>query len=315
MAFTPKKQAYNASINALELGVGEKKIVVGGENVFPFYTFDAPIANAPKIAIEISDKGMAALQTPGMKAAFEGCVTVADMAKKAEEIEGVSAVCLYFESADPNGDNMSVEECVEIAKAAADATALPIIIMGCKNIEKDAEIFNKVSDALQGKNILVLAAREENYKTVGASAGMAYNQKVGAESAVDINLAKQLNVLLGQLGVPAQSVAMNLGSSCAGYGYEYLSSTLDRVKAAALAQNDAQLQMPIVTPVSTEAWGVKEAVLAESEAPEGWGSQEERGIEAEITTAAACLVGGSNVVIMKHPAAIAATAKFIDSLM
>ena len=314
MAFTPKKQAYNASINALTLGVGEKSIVVGGENVFPFYTFDAPIANAPKIAIEISDKGMAAMNTPGMKAAFEGCVTVADMAKKAEELEGVSAVCLYFESADPNGDNMSVEECVEIAKAAADATALPIIIMGCKNVEKDAEIFNKISDALQGKNILVLAAREENYKTVGASAGMAYNQKVGAESAVDINLAKQLNVLISQLGVPAQSVAMNLGSSCAGYGYEYLSSTLDRVKAAALAQNDAQLQMPIVTPISTETWNVKEAMLPEEEAPE-WGGVEERGIEMEITTAAASLTSGSDMVIMKHPAAIATIAKFIDSLM
>ena len=314
MAFTPKKQAYNASINAVTLGTGEKSIVVGGENVFPFYTFDAPIANSPKIAIEISDKGMAALQTAGMKAAFEGCATVADMAKKAEEIEGVSAVCLYFESADPNGDNMPVEECVAMAKAVADATALPIIIMGCKNVEKDAEIFSKVSEALQGKNILVLAAREENYKTVGASAGMAYNQKVGAESAVDINLAKQLNVLLSQLGVASNSVVMNLGSSCAGYGYEYLSSTLDRVKAAALAQNDAQLQMPIVTPISTETWNVKEAMLSEEEAPE-WGSVEERGIEMEITTAAASLTSGSDMVIMKHPAAIATIAKFIDSLM
>ena len=314
MAFIPKKQAYTASINAVTLGVGEKSIVVGGENVLPFYTFDAEIANAPKIAIEISDKGVAALQTAGMKAAFEGCTTAADMAKKAEEIEGVSAVCLYFESADPNGYNMSIEECVAIAKAVGDATALPIIIMGCKNVEKDAEIFSKVSEALQGKNIVVLAAREENYKTVGAAAGMAYNQKVGAESAVDINLAKQLNVLISQLGVPAQSILMNLGSSCAGYGYEYLSSTIDRVKAAALAQNDAQLQMPIVTPISTETWNVKEAMLSEEEAPE-WGSVEERGIEMEITTASACLIGGSNVVIMKHPAAIAATAKFIDSLM
>ena len=314
MAFNPKKQAYNASINAVTLGTGEKSIVVGGENVFPFYTFDAPIANSPKIAIEINDKGMASLQTAGMKAAFEGCATVADMAKKAEEIEGVSAVCLHFESADPNGENMPVEDCVAMAKAVADATALPIIIMGCKNIEKDSEIFSKVSEALQGKNILVLAAREENYKTVGASAGMAYNQKVGAESAVDINLAKQLNVLIGQLGVPAQSVLMNLGSSCAGYGYEYLSSTLDRVKAAALAQNDAQLQMPIVTPVSTETWNVKEAMLSEEEAPE-WGDVEERGIEMEITTAAACLTSGSDVVIMKHPAAIKTIAQFIDSLM
>ena len=314
MAFNPKKQAYNASINAVTLGTGEKSIVVGGENVLPFYTFDAPIANSPKIALEISDKGMESLQTAGMKAAFEGCATVADMAKKAEEIEGVSAICLHFESADPNGENKSVEDCVAMAKEVVDATALPIIIMGCKNIEKDSEIFSKCSEALQGKNIVVLSAREEDYKTVGASAGMAYNQKVGAESAVDINLAKQLNVLLSQLGVPAQSILMNLGSSCAGYGYEYLSSTLDRVKAAALAQNDAQLQMPIVTPISTETWNVKEAMLSEEEAPE-WGSVEERGIEMEITTAAACLTSGSDVVIMKHPAAIKTIAQFIDSLM
>ena len=314
MAFNPKKQAYNASINAVTLGTGEKSIVVGGENVLPFYTFDAPIANSPKIALEISDKGMESLQTAGMKAAFEGCATVADMAKKAEEIEGVSAICLHFESADPNGENKSVEDCVAMAKEVVDATALPIIIMGCKNIEKDSEIFSKCSEALQGKNIVVLSAREEDYKTVGASAGMAYNQKVGAESAVDINLAKQLNVLLSQLGVPAQSILMNLGSSCAGYGYEYLYSTLDRVKAAALAQNDAQLQMPIVTPISTETWNVKEAMLSEEEAPE-WGDVEERGIEMEITTAAACLASGSDLVIMKHPAAIKTIAQFIDSLM
>ena len=315
MAFTPKKQAFNAKINAVTLGTGDKSIVIGGENVLPFYTFDAPMANSPKIAVEISDKGMEGITSPAMVEFYAGCTTAADMAKKAESMEGASAIALNFESADPNGDNKSVEECVAIAKAVAEATTMPIIVMGCKNVEKDAQLFNAVSDALQGKNILVLSAREENYKNVGASAGLAYNQKVGAESAVDINLAKQLNVLLGQLGVANDSICMNLGSSAAGYGYEYLSSTLDRVKAAALAQNDAMLQMPIVTPVSTEAWGVKEAVLSEAEAPEGWGAAEERGIEMEITTASACLVGGSNVVIMKHPAAIAATAKFIDSLM
>ena len=248
--------------------------------------------NSPKIAVEIRDTGMEGETLPGMLSFYEGCTTAADMAKKAETMPGASAICLHFESADPNGANKSVEECVELAKAVADATSLPIIVMGCKNIEKDAQLFASISDALQGKNILVLSSREENYKTVGASAGLAYNQKVGAESAVDINLAKQLNVLLTQLGVPAASICMNLGSSAAGYGFEYLSSTLDRVKAAALAQNDTMLQMPIVTPVSTETWGVKEAMLPESEAPE-WGPVEERGIEMEVCTASACLVGGS----------------------
>ena len=131
---------------------------------------------------------------------------------------------------------------------------------------------------------------------------------------MDINLAKQLNVLLSQLGVPAASVCMNVGSSAAGYGFEYLSSTLDRVKAAALAQNDAQLQMPIVTPISPETWGVKESMSPEEETPE-WGSLDERGIEMEICTAAACLVSGSEMVVMRHPDAVRTVARFIDSLM
>ncbi len=314
MSFAPKKQAFNAKINAVTIGTGDKAVVLGGQNVLPFYTFDAPIENKPKVGVEITDAGMAMCTTPGLKAFYEGCETVADMAKKVETMAGASFVALNMEGADPNGENKSVEECVEIAKSVAAATELPIVVMGCKNVEKDAELFNKVAEALAGKNILVLSAREENYKTVGASAGLAYNQKVGAESAVDINLAKQLNTVMTQLGVNAQSIVMNIGSAAAGYGYEYVASTLDRVKAAALQQGDAQLQMPIMTPVSTDAWGVKEATAAEADMPE-WGNQEERAIEMEVVTASACLAGGSDAVILRHPEAVATIAKMIDALI
>ena len=314
MSFAPKKQAFNAKINAVTIGTGDKAVVLGGQNVLPFYTFDAPIGNKPKVGVEITDAGMAMCVTPGLKAFYEGCETVADMAKKAESMPGASFLALNLEGADPNGENKSVEECVEIAKAVAAATELPIVVMGCKNAEKDAELFNKVSEALAGKNILVLSAREENYKTVGAGAGLAYGQKVGAESAVDINLAKQLNTVITQLGVNAQAIVMNAGSAAAGYGYEYVASTLDRIKAAALQQGDAQLQMPIITPVSTDAWGVKEATAAEADMPE-WGNQEERAIEMEVCTASACLAGGSDAVILRHPAAVEAIAKMIDALI
>ena len=314
MSFAPKKQAFNAKINAVTIGTGDKAVVLGGQNVLPFYTFDAPIENKPKVGVEITDAGMAMCTTAGLKAFYEGCETVADMAKKVESMPGASFIALNLEGADPNGENKSVEECVEVAKAVAAATELPIVVMGCKNVDKDAELFNKVAEALAGKNILVLSAREENYKTVGASAGLAYNQKVGAESAVDINLTKQLNTVMTQLGVNAQSIVMNAGSAAAGYGYEYVASTLDRIKAAALQQGDAQLQMPIMTPVSTDAWGVKEATAAEEEMPE-WGSQEERAIEMEVVTAAACLAGGSDAVILRHPAAVEAIAKMIDALI
>ena len=314
MSFVPKKQAFNSKINAVTLGTGDKAIVLGGQNVLPFYTFDAPIENKPKIGVELTDAGMELCTMPGMKAFYEGCATVADMAKRAETMPGASFLCLHMEGADPNGENKSVEECVELAKSVAAVTDMPLVIMGCKNVDKDAELFSKVAEALAGKNILVLSARDENYKTVGASAGLAYNQKVGAESAVDINLAKQLNTVMTQLGVSAQSIIMNAGSAAAGYGYEYVASTLDRIKAAALQQGDVQLQMPIMTPVSPDTWGVKEAVMAEADMPE-WGNQEERGVEMEITTAAACLAGGSDAVIMRHPAAIEAISKMIDALI
>ena len=314
MAFEPKTQAFTSSIATVTLGTGDKACKLGGVNVLPFYSFDAPIENAPKIGVEITDAGIAAYPQKGLQEFYAGCTTPAEMAKRVETMHGASFVCLHLEGADPNGENKSVEECVEIAKSVAAATDLPLVVMGCKNIEKDAELFTKISEALQGKNILVLSAREENYKTVGASAALAYGQKVGAESAVDINLAKQLNVLMTQLGVAPSSIVMNAGSAAAGYGYEYVASTLDRIRAAALAQSDDQLQMPIMTPVSTEAWSVKEAIMSEADMPE-WGCAEERGIEMEITTAAACLAGGSDAVIMRHPAAIKAIADMIEALV
>ena len=287
MSFEPKTQAFNSSISSVTIGTGDKAVTLGGINVLPFYAFDAPITNAPKIGVEITDHGMAAYPQAGLQEFYAGCQTVADMAKRVETMHGASFICLHFEGADPNGDNRSIEECVEIAK---------------------------VSEALQGKNILVFSAREENYKSVGASAVMAYGQKVGAESAVDINLAKQLNVLMTQLGVAPTSIVMNAGSAAAGYGYEYVASTLDRIRAAALAQSDTQLQMPILTPVSPETWSVKESMVSEADMPE-WGSAEERGIEMEITTAAACLAGGSDAVIMRHPAAIKAISEMIEALV
>ena len=314
MSFVPKKHTYNAHINEVVLGVGDKAVTIGGQNVLAFHTFDGEITNAPKIGVELTDAGMAMCTMPGEQKFYEGCATVADMAKRASSMEGASFICLHLEGADPNGENKSVDECVELAKSVADATDMPLVVMGCKNIEKDTELFNKIAEALAGKNILVLSARDENYKAIGAGAGLAYGQKVGAESAVDINLAKQLNTVMTQLGVNAQSIVMNIGSAAAGYGFEYVASTLDRVKDAALGQSDAMLQMPIITPVSADTWGVKESIMPEADMPE-WGSQEERGIEMEIVTAAAVLASGSDAVIMRHPEAIRTIAAMIGELV
>jgi len=310
MPFKRTPQKFNAAIGTLEIGTGANTVKLGGENVLPFYSFDGEIANAPKIGIQISDKG----EIPCVAEYYASAADLAGRAKIAEALPGVDFVALSFESADPAAENVTVEACVENAKAVAEAIAKPLVIMGCKNSEKDAEIFEKVAGALEGKNALFLSAKEENYKGIAAAVGLAYGQKVGAESAVDINLAKQLNVLITQLGVKADSVAMNLGSAAAGYGFEYVVSTIDRVKLAALGQGDNMLAPPIVTPVADDAWSVKEALVDESDMPE-WGPAVERGISMEISTAAACLACGSNAVILKHPASVAAISSMISALV
>ena len=309
MPFTAKSGKFNASINAVEFGTGDKAVKIGGENVFPLYSFDAAIENAPKVGIEITDFGMEH-EPECIKKYYEGCATLADMARKAASMEGVDFLSFRMEGGDPNGANKSTEDLIGELTEIADAVDLPLVVCGCKNVEKDAELFSKAAEALNGKNAVILSAKEENYKTVGAAAGLAYKQVVGAESAVDINLAKQLNVLISQLGVDSKSVVMNVGTAAVGYGFEYVISTMDRVKAAALQQGDANLQMPIITPVASEAWGVKEAMASETDAPE-WGSQEERGIDMEVETAMAVIAAGSNAVILKHPESI----KIISGLM
>ena len=313
MAFKPASQKFNAAIKTVEIGTGDKSITLGGECTLPFYTFDAEIANAPKVGVELTDLGIDETLA-GLAEFYAGATTVAEQAAKACKMEGADFISLRFEGADPNGENKSVDECVELAKAVADAIDLPLVICGCKNGEKDADLFNKIGEALQGKNVLFLSAKEENYKTVGASVGLAYGQKVGAESAVDINLAKQLNVVLGQLGVKEDTIVMNVGTATAGYGFEYVVSTMDRIKAAALSQNDTSLQMPIMTPVASETYNVKESIVSEADFPE-WGDREARAIDMEVTTAAACLASGSNAVILKHPVSVATIANFIKELM
>ena len=120
MPFNRKPQKFNAQIKAVEIGVGEKAIKIGGENILPFYTFDGDMGNTPKVGVEISDMGLEGA-VAGIVSYYEGCTTAAEMAKKAAEMEGADFVALSLEGGDPNGANKSTEELVAVAKEVADA--------------------------------------------------------------------------------------------------------------------------------------------------------------------------------------------------
>ncbi|MDR1320225.1 MAG: acetyl-CoA decarbonylase/synthase complex subunit delta [Gracilibacteraceae bacterium] len=313
MPFKRAPQVFSAAIRELTLGTGGKAIAVGGENVLPLYAFDGPLKNPPRVGIELSDRGPD-LSLPELAAFYAGADSPAEQARRAAAAPGADFLSLYLESSDPTGADAPVEESVAFCLEIAAAVDLPLVIQGSGHAEKDAKLFEKAAEALQGKNALIMSAKEENYKGVSVAAVTAYGQKIAAESSVDINLAKQLNVLITQLGISGDKMAMNLGVSAAGYGFEYIASTIDRVRLAALSQNDAALQMPVVTPVAREAWGVKEAIVSEEDIPE-WGPRERRGINMEVCTAAALIAAGSDAVILRHPRSVRVVADLIANIL
>ncbi len=313
MPFKPVPQKFTAKINNLVIGTGDRAVTIGGESVYPFYTFDAEIENRPAIGVEVSDLGIDK-SLPELAGYYAGAETMPEIAKRASEMPGADFLAISLDGAHPDNGDRSPEDTAALVKSMADGIDIPIVIEGCGNVDKDPKLFEKIAEALSGKNVLFLSAREENYKTVAAAAAMAYSQKIGAESSVDINLAKQLNVLISQMGVSTESVAMNLGSAAAGYGFEYVATTFDRVKTAALAQNDNMLQMPVVTPVASEVWTVKETIASEEDFPE-WGPAEQRGVSMEISTAAACLAAGANAVILRHPQSVETVSKLVSELI
>ena len=313
MPFKPVQQKFNSVIREVTIGAGEKTLTFGGEQVFPLYSFDGEIKNPPCVGVEISDLGPDKT-IPGIASFYSGAEKIADVVQRASKMPGAKFVCLVLDGADPNGKNKSVDECVAICKEAADSSGLPLVIAGSGSIEKDRELLPKIAEALQGKNVLLLSAKEENYKAIAVAAVQAYGQKIGAESSVDINLAKQLNVLISQMGIPAGTSVMNPGTAVAGYGFEYVASTIERIKGAALAQNDTMLQVPIIMPLGAEAWSVKETLVSEEDFPE-WGPREQRGVNMEVTTAAAVLAAGANAVVLRHPDSVAAVSQLITELI
>lgn len=313
MAFKMSVQKSSGKINEVVIGTGEKAIKLGGENVLPFYSFDGDTGNVQKVGIEINDVYPESWIDCYKDMYKDVANDPAAWAKYIQDNTEADFICLRFVGADPDAEDKSPEECAEVAKKVADAIDLPLVVAGCGVSDKDGKLFAKVSEALDGKNVLILSAVEDNYKEVGAAAGLAYGQKVAAESAVDINLAKQMNVLLTQLGVKSENIVMNIGCSAVGYGYEYVASTMDRIRLAAFNQNDKQLQIPIITPVSFDVSHVKEAIADESDQPE-WGCSEKRSIAMEVSTATSVLVGGSDAVVLRHPESVKTIKSFISEL-
>jgi acetyl-CoA decarbonylase/synthase complex subunit delta len=302
MAFEIPKTAYSGKIKELKLGKGDKAVTIGGETAYPFYLFEGEMPNLPKIAMEVYD--MAPEEWP--EAAMEPFAGVTDdpvtWAQKCIKDYGAELICLQMLSTDPNGMNRPADEAAQIVKKVADAIDVPLIVWGTANHDKDTEVLRSAAELVQDKSLILGPVEEGDYKKIGAAA-IGYKHTVVASSPIDINLAKQLNILLGNLGVPDNLLAIDPTVSSIGYGIEYCYSVMERMRMAALTQQDDKLQFPIICNVAKEVWKTKEAKIPEAEEPK-MGDAKKRGILLEAMSATALLLAGADVLIMRHPEAI-----------
>ncbi|MBN2168691.1 MAG: acetyl-CoA decarbonylase/synthase complex subunit delta [Actinobacteria bacterium] len=311
MAFEMPTETTESKIREVSLGTGDVK--VGGENTLPFYLFDGQMPNRPLIAVEVCDdnpQGWSPVVTELLADVISDPIA---WAKKAQDEWGADVIVLKLKSTDPKGDDKPAEEAAQTAKAVVDAVNIPVIIYGAEDVDKDGEVLKAVATATEGKNVFLGPAVEDNFKTIGA-ASIGYKQSVVAKTPIDVNLAKQLNVLLSNLGVDVGNIIIDPTTGALGYGLEYTYSVMERLKLAALQQDDGMTQMPLIADVGWESWKAKEAKAPSSEFPE-WGDENKRGVLWEILTASCLLMAGANIVMMRHPDAIKTVRKVIDSLI
>jgi acetyl-CoA decarbonylase/synthase complex subunit delta len=313
LAFEIPKQKYSGAIKTVTIGKGDKALTLGGETSYPFYLFEGAMPHKPRIAMEVWDKD------PGEDWAAPVYETIKDVAgdpvawaQKCVKEFGADAIGLVLMSTDPNADDASPESAAATAKKVLAAIDVPLIVYGTSNVEKDAEVLPAVAEACADKSVTLGPVQDKNYKKIGAAA-LAYNHTVSANSPIDVNLAKQLNILLGQLGVKDSHILVDPTTGGLGYGLEYTYSVMERDRMAALTQEDVQLQLPILNYIGQEVWKVKECRQTNAEAPE-LGDQAKRGILMEAITAVDLLLSGNDLLIMRHPEAVKMAKAIIQEL-
>ncbi len=312
MAFEIPKTVYSGKIKEITLGKGDKTVVVGGETSYPFYLFEGEMPHMPKIAMEVWD--CSPEEWP--EAALEPFAGVTDdpvaWAKKCINDYGAEMIALQLISTDPNGLDRGADEAAEVVKKVADAIDVPLIVWGTSNHDKDTEVLRKATEICQDKSLIIGPVEEGDHKRIGASA-LAYHHTVIASTPIDINLAKQLNILLGNLGVADELIMVDPTVSGIGYGIEYCYSVMERMRMAGLTQQDEKLQFPIICNIAKEVWKTKEAKIPTEEDP-ALGDAKKRGILMEAMSAMVMLLAGGDVLIMRHPEAIKLVREMIADL-
>jgi acetyl-CoA decarbonylase/synthase complex subunit delta len=307
--WTGKVNTVTIGATAEEGGTRSHAVTVGGETTLPFLFEEGEIPHWPAIAVEVWD--VTPPEWPAALKEFYQDVYHDPVlwAQKVEKEIKPDLLCLRFVGAHPDNQDKSAQECTEIASAVKGTVKLPLIIWGSGNAEKDNRLIPQVSQALAGERVLLGSATQDNYKVIAATA-IADGHSVVSENPLDINICKQVNILLTDMDVPLDRIVIYPTTGALGYGFEYAYSLMERARLAALG-GDKMMAMPMLAVIGAEAWKAKEA---KAPFPQ-WGPEVQRGIAWEAASAAGFLQGGADILIMHHPRAVEVTRRYIDAMM
>ena len=303
MGFDGAKESFPGRIKEVAIGATAeqggtrgKRVVVGGSNGLPFHKWESEMPHVPAVAMDVVDTER---MVPDVLHGTLGTLAKepVEWARKCQEW-GADMLVLKLASANPEEENRPVEACEALVKEVLRSVQLPLLVYGCGSEEKDAKLMEAVSNAGRGERLFLGLAEEKAYKSITAAA-MANGHGVVAFSNLDINLAKQINILLLDFGMKPENILMDPLMAPLGMGLEYSYSVIERLRTGALV-GDPVLQVPIICDCSC-AWTVPEVL---EDAPQK-GPQLPRGVHWESITAEAAMVAGADVVILRHPETVA----------
>jgi acetyl-CoA decarbonylase/synthase complex subunit delta len=296
---------------AAEGGTRKKSVIVGGEKTLPFLHFENEIPNEPVVGLEIKDKRPDDW-SPLLIETWKDVVDNAAKWAQAAEENCADVIVLALSLTDKNGNPNSPENAVAITKAVLASTGLPLMVFGTGQVDLDNKLLVSVAEATKGERLVLGICDDKNYRTIVATA-MANGHLVSARTPMDVNLAKQLNILISDMGLPLDRILMDPTTGALGYGIEYGFSVMERLRIAAL-QGDNMTQFPMIVTPGFEAWKAKESKVGEG-VPAAWGDWLQRAINWETMTATTLLESGADILVLRHPESVKRIKSAIKSLM
>ena len=292
-------------------GTRTQTLTLGGETTLPFLHFEGSIPHRPALAIEIRDRKPDDWSPILLETWGEAMESPAAWAKAAEEA-GADLIYLVLSLTTADGEENTPENVRRVVREVLDATGLPLAVAGPGQADIDNELIVPVAEEAEGERILLGICEEGNYRTIVAAA-LANNHLVQSKTPMDVNLSKQLVILISDMGIPLERIVMDPTTGALGYGIEYGYSVMERLRLAAL-QGDSMTQQPMLVNPGAEAWKVKESKVGEG-VPESWGDWQNRALEWEALTASSLVQSGADILILRHPETLKRVKAMIDALL